>query len=97
QFLESFIESNEESLQLLENYFKKGDYSRVGDTAHKMKNTFGQLEAKAVMKHLVELEKLVDANQAVKLVQEHILETRQLSEEIFEALRRDISAIRNAD
>ncbi len=97
QFLESFIESNEESLDLLEDYFKKGDYARVGDTAHKMKNTFGQLEATAVMRHLIELEKLVDANQPKKLVQEHIRKTRSLSEEIFETLRAEISALGNPD
>ncbi len=97
QFLESFIESNEESLKLLESYFKEGNYPKVGDTAHKMKNTFGQLEARAVMKHLMELEKLVDANQPRKLVEEHIRETRVLSEAIFESLWQEISSLRHQD
>lgn len=93
EFLVSFMETNEEHLALLHSYFQAEDYVNVGDTAHKMKNTFGQLKATSVMQHLQELEKLVDSAQPKKLVEERISETQKLSEELFSQLRKEVEAM----
>ncbi len=93
EFLISFMETNEEHLSLLHSYFETEDYVNVGDTAHKMKNTFGQLKANAVMQHLQELEKLVDSTQPKKLVEERIYKTQKLSEELFTSLRKEVEAM----
>lgn len=93
EFLVSFMETNEEHLALLHSYFEAEDYVNVGDTAHKMKNTFGQLKATAVMHQLLELEKLVDSTQPKKLVEERINETQKLSEQLFSSLRKEVEAM----
>lgn len=93
EFLVSFMETNKEHLSLLYSYFEEEDYVNVGDTAHKMKNTFGQLKATAVMQHLQELEKLVNSTQPKKLVEERINETQKLSEELFSSLRKEVEAM----
>lgn len=95
QFLESFIETNEENLLELQRYFEASDCQNVGDTAHKMKNTFGQLEATAVMEQLIELEKLVDSEQPRKLIHERIQKTQQYARKIFEMLKVDIYQLEN--
>lgn len=93
QFLLSFIESNKESLEKLSQYLEEKDDGNVGDTAHKMKNTFGQLEAKAVMDQLEELEKLVDSSQPRKIVEERVEKTILFANEIFRLLEYDIKEL----
>ncbi|MDZ7849084.1 MAG: hypothetical protein U5L96_21495 [Owenweeksia sp.] len=46
EFIQSFIDANREHSNLLYHYFENEDYPNVGDTAHKMKNTFGELHNK---------------------------------------------------
>lgn len=96
QFLISFIKSNHENLDLLKKHFENQDYSNVGDTAHKMKNTFGQLEAWAVMEQLIELEKLVDSSQPIHVIEERIEKTFLYAEEIFDLLESDINELEKA-
>lgn len=92
-FLESFIETNKEHLILMHSYFDREDYYNVGDVAHKMKNTFGQLDAHNIMQHLLELEKLVDSSQPKRLVKELIEETQRLSELLFTQLEQEIEKL----
>ncbi len=96
QFLISFIKSNHENLDLLRKHFENKDYSDVGDTAHKMKNTFGQLEAWTVMEQLIELEKLVDSSQPKAIIEERIEKTFSFAEEIFNLLEEDIKELEKA-
>lgn len=93
QFLESFIETNKESLHNLQQYFLAGDCANVGDVAHKMKNTFGQLRAFTVLDQLTELEKLVDGRQPRKLIEERVQKTLMYANEIFELLEEDIKKL----
>ncbi len=93
QFLISFIDSNRENLRLLQQYFIAEDCANVGDTAHKMKNTFGQLEAYKVMEQLIELEKLVDCSQPKKLIEERVQKTVLRARELFEMLKEDIKKL----
>ncbi len=96
QFLISFIKTNHENLDFLKKHFKNQDYSNVGDTAHKMKNTFGQLEAWAVMEQLIELEKLVDSSQPIADIEERIEKTFLFAKEIFKLLESDIKELEEA-
>ncbi len=96
QFLISFIKTNHENLDFLQKHFDNQDYSNVGDTAHKMKNTFGQLEAWAVMEQLIELEKLVDSSQPKEVIEERIEKTFLFAGEIFKLLEEDISELEKA-
>jgi hypothetical protein len=96
QFLVSFISTNHENLALLKKHFENADYANVGDTAHKMKNTFGQLEAEAVMEQLIELEKLVDTSQPKKDIEERISKTFTYAEQIFSLLEEDIEELEKA-
>ena len=91
-FIDSFIEANQENLSEMRQYLDQKDYQNLGDVAHKMKNTYGQLEAQKVMIHLAELETLVDEEQAHKVVQEHVNEVVKLSDDLFKALKNEIEA-----
>ena len=74
----------------MKKYLQVKDYKNLGDVAHKMKNTYGQLEAHAIMLHLVELEVLIDEKQAHKVVEEHVEQVDSLSQNLFTALRDEV-------
>ena len=93
EFLQSFIETNQHHIDLLEQYFEAKDFLNVGDTAHKMKNTFGQLEASRAMFQLKELEKLVEGSQPEKLIRKRIEETRRLAADLFDQLAIEIKKL----
>ena len=93
KFIESFISSNEQNIHQLEKYFEEDDQYALADVAHKMKNTYGQLEVADIMKRLIMLENPLEkiSNRRKK---ETITEIKELSNQLFESLREDLIQIK---
>lgn len=92
KFIHSFIESNRHNLDLLDQYFIDKDDYALADVAHKMKNTYGQLEAERIMKRILVLENPLNKI-SDKRKKETIKEIRELSEELFKYLEKDLEQV----
>lgn len=91
-FIDSFIAQSKKGLEEMSSAFLKMNYAEIGEVAHKLSNTFGQLEAKEVVQTLKQLQELVDTDQlsAEKIkLQLHVLD--QLMGTIFNQLEKELS------
>lgn len=55
-FITSFIENSEQSIEHMEAHLKSQRYAEMGEEAHKLKNTFSQLEAISLVADLKTME-----------------------------------------
>ena len=90
KFIGSFIKSNKENLKLLHKALEQDDAYEIADLAHKMKNTYGQLEAEVIMKKLIQLEDPLNAISA-KRKAAYVSEIQELSEALFIQLEEELS------
>ncbi len=92
KFIRSFIDSNKQNLELLDQYMEAGDKLALADVAHKMKNTYGQLEAGEIMQRLLALENPLE-KVSNKRKTTAIEEIKALSEQLFIQLEKELDQI----
>jgi CheY-like chemotaxis protein len=90
KFIESFIKTNKQNLELLHQYHEDEDLYALADIAHKMKNTYGQLEAERIVKRLVVLENPLE-KLSEKQRKQTVSEIKDLSAKLFTGLEKDLS------
>ncbi len=90
EFVKTFIEANLDDLNAMKTQAKKNDQAALGDTAHKMKNTFGQLKVRVVLRELEALETLIHEPQARRVVKERVERIESLALEIFEKMQEEM-------
>jgi signal transduction histidine kinase/CheY-like chemotaxis protein len=89
-FIKTFIEQSKIDLEAMKILFEKREFNEIGELAHKLKNTFGQLEATTVITILNYLEKMNDkASIDEKKVEEKINSLYFHSIRIFEQLKNE--------
>lgn len=59
-FVQLFIENSRQELEKIKLYFNEGKTEYIGESAHLLKNTYGQLKARECMRIIARLEGLVD-------------------------------------
>lgn len=86
-FVSSFVENSQQSIKLMEQQLKAKQYSEIGEEAHKLKNTFSQLEAKDLVAHLKTMESWIDRENIVeKEAEEQFMRFKQKAENLFDTL-----------
>lgn len=97
QFIGSFIDYSKIDLKRIEEAFQEKDYQQIGELAHKLKNTCGQLEAIAVLDVLKKLESLIEEqclSEQEVMVHMRLLETEMNL--LFDGLEQDMKDLRQA-
>lgn len=90
-FIRLFITNSKTALQKMEVYLKEENYHEIGETAHMLKNTYGQLEASGPLAVIKKLEDLVKGNSLPEAeVNELIDDLNASSKILFEELDREI-------
>lgn len=92
KFIESFIKTNRQNLDLLNRYLSIDDRYELADVAHKMKNTYGQLEAERIVKRLVVLENPME-KLSEKQRSQIVEEIHDLSHELFADLEKELGRL----
>ncbi len=86
-FINSFVENSQQSIVLMEHLLQAQQYSGMGEEAHKLKNTFSQLENKDLVALLKTMENWIDEKQVEeKEAEQQFLRFKQQAESLFKAL-----------
>lgn len=90
-FIHSFIKNGKRGIEELREHYKNGAYPALAETAHRLKNTYAQLEVKACVELLLQVEALQTGLGTVSAeeVEQWIKAFEQLSGQLFEALEKE--------
>lgn len=96
KILNTFLNNNKEMLDRLEQSYSAGNFTEIGEIAHKMLGSYKHLEIKSVIKPLTELEGLATGKHLeqgeIRELIDHIVTD---STEVFKGIEKEISEITN--
>ncbi len=90
-FIETFIAQTQNELMEMEQFLQQEDWSQISEVAHKLKNTFGQLEAYEVIRILACLESIAEKRELTKQeISDHIDGLKQVVAAILSSLEKEL-------
>lgn len=93
-FIETFIHQTKQELDLIDQMYVEKDFQSIGEVAHKLKNTIGQLEAEEVVVTLAHLEKLAERKEFDEsTILSHIKQLRIVVAILFDCLEKDLEQL----
>lgn len=93
-FIETFIAQTQNELMEMDQFLQKEDWIQISEVAHKLKNTFGQLEADEVIRILACLESIAEKTELTKTeVSDHIDGLKQVVAEILNSLEKELKQL----
>lgn len=93
-FIETFIAQTQNELMEMDQFLQKEDWIQISEVAHKLKNTFGQLEADEVIRILACLESIAEKTELTKKeVSDHIDGLKQVVAEILNSLEKELKQL----
>lgn len=93
-FIETFIAQTQNELIEMEQFLRQGNRDQISEVAHKLKNTFGQLEAHEVIRILSCLESITEEKELTQQeISDHIAGLKQVVAEILTSLEKDLKQL----
>jgi len=97
EFLETFIERSRIELANIDQAISEEKYTLVGEIAHKLKNTFGQLQAVQALRALVPLEKMVhEVPEDKEKIRHWVRMLQREANLLFNMLEKEISSFQKS-
>ncbi len=97
-FIKTFISQTRNELSEMNHYSQRKNYREIREIAHKLKNTFGQLEARDLLTHLESLESLASDNTTdPQIIEDQISILGQACQNLFGLLEKEVQSAKLSD